>query len=132
MLVLPKESRTGVPSKYAAQLDHLQSLLKNLPESLPNSPPISTYQFGLDPDDITSELGSWYALNRNLEICFETYRGLEITISERGSRIQSVVQHIKGLLKMLSTSNRELTVEKWVEGLISAAVRVGAKIPTQR
>ena len=116
---------TGVPSEYFARLRHLRTLLQNLPSTLPNNPEMSSYNFACDADDLEAE-GFWYALNRNLEVCFETYQG-PITIRERGSRITGVVPYIQDVLKHLSPAEREITREKWIEGIISAALRAGAR-----
>ena len=60
----------GPAASLVSHITHLGNLLRYLLESLPLDPTISSYSFGLDPDDIKDE-GVWFALNWNLEISFE-------------------------------------------------------------
>ncbi|KAN0094445.1 hypothetical protein V8E55_002732 [Tylopilus felleus] len=67
-------SNSGPSSALIARIHHLQHLLENLPAyQLPLNPVESTYQFGLDVEHVAEE-GMWYALNRSLEVCFETHK----------------------------------------------------------
>ncbi|KAJ7598285.1 hypothetical protein C8J56DRAFT_1039117 [Mycena floridula] len=48
----PKASKpsTGPPQALIACIEHLDSLLKHLPQNLPLDPPTSGYNFNLDPE----------------------------------------------------------------------------------
>lgn len=122
--------RPGVPPEIVSRLDRLLALLKNLPISIPSDPEGSSYIFGLDEEDVQAE-GIWYALNRNLEVCFKTFiRGnSDIVFCERGKRVEALVGFLRAAMKRAPDSEREMIRERWVERLIKAAERSGAKIP---
>ncbi|KAG6834226.1 hypothetical protein H0H93_011056, partial [Arthromyces matolae] len=122
----------GIPTALLARINHLQLLLKHLPESLPLDVPdsASMYQFYLDDNDIKEE-GLWYAINRRLEICFERFRCKPIELKERGQRLTGLIQIIKRVAKEAPQS-RQLLQDIWIEKLIVAAKESGAKVPTKR
>lgn len=128
----PKAPRAnlGPLQDLMSRVAYLAELFKNLPKTLPDAPAESTYYFGLDPDDVTEE-SHWVALNRNLEICFQTHLlyGRPLLLKERGVRLETLITLFKTTLKELSESDRELFRESWLERLISAAQACGAKIP---
>ncbi|THU88058.1 hypothetical protein K435DRAFT_830622 [Dendrothele bispora CBS 962.96] len=127
----------GIPTELSSRLSCLANYLKHLPAELPLDPQDSSYHFALDPDHVAEE-GFFYAANKNLEICFQTWSKprdwdgfLEIT--ERGKRLEDLVKMLKYTLKCeCDVGSRKLLVEKWVERLIDAAKRAGAKIPSKR
>ncbi|KAF9233034.1 hypothetical protein BU15DRAFT_66934 [Melanogaster broomeanus] len=124
----------GPSSVLISRIDHLSRLLESLPCTLPLDPPDSTYNFGLDTE-LVAEEGHWYAFNRNLEVCFETYKlrdGASIVFKERGSRYKALIQMFKITMKALTKdSERDFLREVWLERLISAAQLQGARIPAR-
>ena len=63
---------SGPLLQLIAQLNHLQSLLKNVPESLPLDPIPLQYSFGLDYKAIVEE-GAWFTFNQNMEVNFKVH-----------------------------------------------------------
>ncbi|KAF9230074.1 hypothetical protein BU15DRAFT_84081 [Melanogaster broomeanus] len=124
----------GPSSVLISQIDHLSRLLESLPCTLPLDPPDSTYNFGLDTE-LVAEEGHWHAFNRNLEVCFETYKlrdGASIVFKERGSRYKALIQMFKITMKALTKdSEQDFLREVWLEQLISAAQLQGARIPAR-
>ena len=124
--------QNGPPQKLISRINHLGSLLKYLPTSLPHDPPNSNYNFGLDSDDVEQE-GIWYAFNCNLAACFETHRipaGGSIVFHERGSRLANLIKTLKNAVNKLTVdADRTFLKDVWVERLIKAAELQGAKIP---
>lgn len=113
-------------SDNISRIKYLSKLFKSLPDDLPLNPASSRYRFGLDGEEL-EENGHWYALNHNLEICFQTHnlRGEPLKITERGKSLDT-------LLKMLQDGMREAPgdaelIMNWVERLIAAAMVSGAK-----
>lgn len=117
-------------SDNISRLKHLGKLLKGLPNDLPLDPADSRYKFGLDGEDL-EEYGHWYALNRNLEVCFQTHalRGESLKITERGKSLDVLLNFLQGGMREVP-GEAEL-VMNWVEKLIAAAVASGAKIVKQ-
>lgn len=124
--------RNGPSSELISRINHLGNLLENLPQSLPLDPPDTTYFFGLDSEAVAEE-GAWYALNRNLEVCFETHKlppDGTIVFRERGSRYKALVKMLKETVKALTVdADRAFFRDVWLERLIKAAQLQGAKIP---
>ncbi|THV03410.1 hypothetical protein K435DRAFT_835856 [Dendrothele bispora CBS 962.96] len=132
-----KKKLIGVPTELSSRIDTLANYLKHLPVDIPLNPTTSSYQFGLEPDHIAEE-GYFFAANKNLESCFETWKkpkdwdgSLEIT--ERGKRLEDLVKMLRVALKNeTDAGSQKFLVDKWVERLISVAKRLGVKIPSKR
>lgn len=129
-------SASGPPAALIARIDHLGTLLKGLPATLPVDPPDTEtkYFFGLDQDEVAEE-GVFAALTRNLERCFQTHvqpPGGTLKFTERGKRCVNLVKVLKTAMRNLSPAEREVIVETWVERLITAARNSGAKIARKR
>ena len=127
-------AQNGPPQELISRITHLRNLLKNLPSSLPSNPAESRHFFGLDAEDVAEE-EIWYAFNRNLEACFETYRipvGGTIVFQERGPQLDDFIQTFKTAANGL-TMDTDWTFmrEVWLEKLIKAAEMQGAKIPNK-
>jgi hypothetical protein len=75
MPTAPKQKRpvTGPPAELVKRIEHLATLLANLPKSLPETSDSSNYQFYLDPEKV-EDIGIYPELNRRLEICFGTWK----------------------------------------------------------
>lgn len=117
-----------------ARLNHLDTLLKNLPASLPSEPVETRYHFGLDQSEIAEE-GVFFALTQNLERCFQVFAlpfGQELRFTERGQHCQTLVRVLKDAVRHLSESDRELVADRWIERLIAAAKGSGGTIPKKR
>ncbi|KAK7016186.1 hypothetical protein VNI00_018970 [Paramarasmius palmivorus] len=92
---MPKASSTQKPvtgplKHLHERIEHLATLLKNLPDTLPLNPPPheSTYHFGIDPDNV--ELcGPLGAVLHVLEIAFGQCPDGYIEFKERGPRLSS-------------------------------------------
>ncbi|KAJ7306765.1 hypothetical protein DFH08DRAFT_1054097 [Mycena albidolilacea] len=121
---------TGPPCKLIARIEHLQTLLQDLPTSLPENPPDSRYQFYLESDAL-EDRGYIGELSHALEVSFETYRlqGSPIRFLQRGSSLDSLPVLMKTAVKHMSSSNWEVFRKAWLERLINSAVALGAKIP---
>ena len=105
MIPPPNPTPQGPSSELISRIHHLQQLLNNLPAHLPFNPETSTYHFGLDTE-LVNEEGVWFAFNRNLEVCFETYKirsGGAIVFHERGDRFDALIKMIKATVKGLPT-----------------------------
>ena len=104
---LNKPLRNGPLSQLMAQLNHLQSLLKNLPDTLPLNPTPSHYGFGLNSKSIAEE-EVWYAFNHNMEVNFETHK-------LQGDRRGSLVLHEWGeccIIQLVQTMKDTKDVDK--------------------
>jgi hypothetical protein len=127
---LKKPAQHGPSSVLISRIEHLRSLLQNLPESLPLDPPETKYHFGMDVELVVEE-GTWFAFNRSLEVCFETHKlgpNATIVFRERGRRYETLIQMFKDATKALATdAEREFLREVWLERLIKAAELQGAK-----
>jgi hypothetical protein len=134
MTRMPKGPQNGPPADLVSHINHLGSLLQNLPTSLPLDPPKSSYSFGLTAEQVEDE-GIWYSFNRNLEVCFETHRIAQkgtITFRECDQRYESLIKMFKIAVKALTKdADREFLCEAWLEHLINAAKLQGAKILTK-
>ena len=121
----------GPSSELISRIHHLQQLLSNLPAHLPFNPETSTYHFGLDTELIAEER-VWFAFNRNLEVCFETYKigsGGTIVFHERGDRFDALIKMIEATVKGLPTDKERAFLRVvWLERLIKAAELQGAKV----
>ena len=94
---------TGEGPSLISWIHHLQSLLQNLPLTLPLNPIESTYHFCLDAEHVDDD-----ALNWNLEICFEIHKLQKeeaIIFQERGDRYKDLIKTMKTTVKALPTSN---------------------------
>ncbi|KAJ7736790.1 hypothetical protein B0H14DRAFT_3612016 [Mycena olivaceomarginata] len=61
---------TGPPRELIARIEHLRTLLRNLPTSLPENPPDSRYRFYLESDAL-EDLGYIGELSHALEVSFD-------------------------------------------------------------
>ncbi|KAJ7084664.1 hypothetical protein C8R44DRAFT_894109 [Mycena epipterygia] len=120
----------GIPREMNTRINHLTSLLKSLPSSLPLDPAESTYHFKLDPDDVKEEGGA-YAFNRALELAFQTHKLRDSTLvfTERGKRVLALEIFLKKTVKEMTLPDARSHQICWVERLITAAKDSGAKIP---
>ncbi|KAF8216707.1 hypothetical protein K438DRAFT_1747890 [Mycena galopus ATCC 62051] len=122
----------GPPKELIARIKHLRNLLKNLPDSLPENPSDSRYQFYLDEEslDMRSHFG---AAGHALELSFDTCHlgGRPIEFHQRGSSLENLTKMLKFAVKYMNTAERESFRKAWIEHLIDAAVRSGAKIPAK-
>ena len=130
----PKLQRNGPPAELISRINHLGSLLENLPIIIPQVSELqdSRYSFGLDAEHVAEE-GPWFAFNRNLEVSFETHKipqGGTIIFRERGNCFKELIKMFKDVVKRLTKdTEREFLKEVWLEHLINAAELQGAKIP---
>ncbi|KAG6855548.1 hypothetical protein H0H87_001298 [Tephrocybe sp. NHM501043] len=104
----PKPS-TGPPRHLIERIEHLQKLLKNLPDTIPlhtlASP--SAYHFGLDNEKV-EERGTLGALSHCLKINFKTWKGkdVEIKFKERGPSISvALINFMKHAVKEMSPTD---------------------------
>jgi hypothetical protein len=125
----PQVQSTGPASDLIARIQHLASLLHNLPETLPLNPPETRYHFAFDPNNVCDE-GLYYAFNRNLEICFGTHElvGGKIPLTQRGTCYENLIKMFKKVAKDVP-EERKFLREHWLERLIRAAHHAGARIP---
>ena len=129
-----KAPQNGPPAKLISHINHLGNLLKNLPENLPLDPlqSESCYSFGLEMELIEEE-GVWFAFNRNLEVCFETYKisaGGSIIFWEWGWHCEALIKMFKEAVKVLTkNADCEFLREIWLERLIKAVEMQGSKVP---
>ncbi|KAF7372598.1 DDE superfamily protein [Mycena venus] len=125
----------GPPQELISRIMHLHNLLCNLPESLPENPPHSLYNFHFDEDKL--DMGGYFAASgHTLEISFETHllriQGRSILFTERGRRHDDLQKFLKKAVKEMSPGERETFRAAWIERLITAAVASGAKIPPRK
>ncbi|GAW10512.1 DDE superfamily partial [Lentinula edodes] len=123
----------GPPQHLIERIEHLRSLLKNLPEALPLDPPdhASTYHFNLSPDDL-EERGVFGAVSHTLEICFGQRRDGLLHFKERGQRLENLVIMLKAGVKQMSNGDREAFEDAWLNRLIDGAKAAGARIPKRK
>ncbi|KAF8153458.1 hypothetical protein K438DRAFT_1778213 [Mycena galopus ATCC 62051] len=123
----------GPPKELIARIEHLRNLLKNLPDSLPENPSDSCYQFYLDEESLNMR-SHFGAAGHALELSFDTCHlgGRPIEFHQRGSSLENLTKMLKFAVKYMNTAERESFCEAWIERLIDAAVRSGAKIPAKR
>ena len=133
---LNKPPGNGPSSQLIAWLNHLQNLLKHLPDTLPLNLMPSHYGFGLDNKAVAEE-GVWYAFNHNMEVNFETHKmwhdksGSPV-LREQGECWIQLVQTMKDTIKMLTKDEEHNFLCKiWLEQLIRTAEAHGAKIPSK-
>jgi hypothetical protein len=126
---LKKPAQHGPSSVLISCIEHLQSLLQNLPKSLPLDPPETKYHFGMDVEHVVEE-GTWFAFNRSLEVCFEIHKlgpNATIVFRERGQHYETLIQMFKDATKALTTdAEHEFLHKVWLECLIKAAELQGA------
>ncbi|KAJ7905213.1 hypothetical protein B0H13DRAFT_1881222 [Mycena leptocephala] len=125
----------GPPQELISRITHLHNLLCNLPESLPENPAHSLYQFHFDNDRL--EMGGYFAAaGHALEVSFETHllriQGRPILFTERGCRHDDLQKFLKKAVKGMSPGERVTFQEAWIERLITAAMASGAKIPPRK
>jgi hypothetical protein len=130
----PAKPSTGPSQALIARIEHLDSLLKHLPQSLPIDPSVSKYHLNLD-EDILADGGPLAAASRCLELCFETWQMARtgdgnIHFRERGSRLKALIVFMKTTVKKMTEADRAVFKDAWLERLIRAAVANGAKIPS--
>ncbi|KAJ7834023.1 hypothetical protein B0H14DRAFT_2591082 [Mycena olivaceomarginata] len=122
----PKPVR-GPPLELISRIEHLHSLLKNLPASLPENPAESPYRFYLDPDSL-DDRGYLGELSHALEVSFVTHlRPLQFL--QRGSSLDLLPILLKTAVKHMTDAERDVIRKAWLERLIDAAVTAGAKVP---
>ncbi|KAJ7840814.1 hypothetical protein B0H14DRAFT_3457827 [Mycena olivaceomarginata] len=121
---------TGPPCELIAHIEHLQTLLQNLPTSLPENPLDSRYQFYLESDAL-EDRGYIGKLSHALEVSFETHwlQGAPIRFLQRRSSLDSLPVLMKTAVKHMSSSDWEVFLKAWLECLIDSAVASGTKIP---
>ena len=61
---LPQTQQNGPPAELISRIEHLGSLLENLPITIPEASELrpSRYSFGLDAEQVAEE-GPWFAFN---------------------------------------------------------------------
>ncbi|KAJ6513471.1 hypothetical protein C8R45DRAFT_1050224 [Mycena sanguinolenta] len=119
----------GPPQELISRIEHLRSLVNNLPLSLPENPPNSTYRFYLDPDAL-EDRGYLGELSHALEVSFATHLR-PVQFLQRGSSLNALPALLKTTVKQMSTAEREVFRKAWLERLIDAAVAAGAKVPAR-
>ncbi|KAJ6607780.1 hypothetical protein B0H10DRAFT_1955972 [Mycena sp. CBHHK59/15] len=121
---------TGPPRELIARIEHLQSLLCNLPTSLPENPIDSTYRFYLE-DEKLEDRGYLGELSHALEVSFATHelRGAPIRFLQRGTSLDVLPAMLKTAVKKMTDKDREAFRTAWLERLITAAVASGATVP---
>ncbi|KAJ7178437.1 hypothetical protein C8R43DRAFT_942122 [Mycena crocata] len=122
---------TGPPRELVSRIEHLQSLLRNLPASLPNNPADSPYRFWLSEDKL-EDRGYFGEFSHALEVSFATHelRGAPIMFHQRGTSLDSALPSLmKSTVKKLTDGEREAFRTGWLERLITAALASGARIP---
>lgn len=108
--------------------------MKHLPDSLEVKLLRQAYSFSFDPDNEKDE-GLLFAFNRNLEIVFKTFQQSSITLNQRGPCYDGLISMVKRVVKEAEPVERDSPnghLHRWLERLISAAERAGAKIPGNR
>ncbi|KAJ6629885.1 hypothetical protein B0H10DRAFT_1939511 [Mycena sp. CBHHK59/15] len=122
----------GIPREINTCINHLATLLKHLPISIPLDPPDSksTYHFGLDPEDVKQE-GMIYTFNRNLEVSFQTHKLYDGTLifKEHVKRLVALEKLIKRVVKETMLPDACSHQVRWIDRLITATVDSGAKMP---
>ncbi|KAJ6605859.1 hypothetical protein B0H10DRAFT_1957019 [Mycena sp. CBHHK59/15] len=132
--MLPKKSSepkaiTGPSRELIARIEHLQSLLRGLPNSLPENPPDSPYRFYLDDGEL-EDRGYLGELSHALEVLFQTHtlHGAPIQFLQRGSSLDAIPAMLKAAAKKMTDKDRESLRTAWLERLITAAVTAGGKV----
>ncbi|KAJ7257418.1 hypothetical protein C8J57DRAFT_1516876 [Mycena rebaudengoi] len=130
---------TGPTQTLVSRIDHLHTLLRHLPNSLPENPSHSQYDFGLDPksNSILNDGGGYFgAVGHILEVSFQTHlllmQNRPLLFTERGLRLEAMVKLLKGGVKNMSPGERISFQERWIERLITGAIDSGAKITKKR
>ncbi|KAJ7021284.1 hypothetical protein C8F04DRAFT_1141317 [Mycena alexandri] len=84
----------GPPQALISRIDHLHSLLRNLPSALPEDPSHSLYNFAVDPQRL-EDGGYFAAAGHALEISFQTallaIRGRPLLFTERGRHHDALI-----------------------------------------
>ncbi|KAK7036322.1 hypothetical protein R3P38DRAFT_2517849, partial [Favolaschia claudopus] len=126
---------TGPPQALVSRIEHLHTLLRNLPASIPENPPHSLYKFALDPERV-KDTGYFSAVGHALEISFETHllaiQGRPLLFVERGERLELLIKMLKSVIKKMTPSDRTCLQEAWIERLITGATNSGAQIPSKK
>lgn len=122
----------GLPQELATRIARLSGLLDGLPATLPIEPRDSegAYRFGLDAEDEKEE-GVLYAFNRSLEITFRTHQNPDLVINQRGPCFKDLIKIFKNVAKQITPSERDNQdghFRRWLERLIEAAEKAGAKV----
>lgn len=103
------------------QLEHLQNLLENLPESIPYHEAGSTsYSFCITNDEIKEYGDVTSAVNHRLEVTFGSRRdtGGIVPIQERGPGVCAVVSSIA------ECAPADARIGLWIENLCSSAEKL--------
>ncbi|KAJ6476084.1 hypothetical protein C8R45DRAFT_1102369 [Mycena sanguinolenta] len=124
---------TGPLKELIARTEHLHDLVKHLPNSLPENLPDSRYHFYLDSESVEVR-GHFGAVGHVLELVFDTCHlaGRPIEFHQRGTSLDDLTKMMKLAMKHMTPGERDAFQTAWIEQLIDAAVRSGAKIPTKR
>ncbi|KAJ3717470.1 hypothetical protein C8R42DRAFT_724380 [Lentinula raphanica] len=123
-----------IPEALDSQITSLSHLLANLPSSLPLLLPDSTYHFQLNPEDIKEE-GYGYALNRRLELAFQTTSSQtsgHIVLRERGPCFHNLIKVLQTTAQNLTAQDHSFYVEQWIERITAAATKAGATAPSTK
>ncbi|KAH9927827.1 uncharacterized protein B0H18DRAFT_1118347 [Fomitopsis serialis] len=131
---LSNQQQPALSNTLIARINHLASLVRNLPSSLPLEPSKSMYQFSLDAD-FEKEEGTFAAFSRTLECVFQTHtlgRDEEIIFTERGRRCEDLIHFFKTCMRPMTGSERETIRTAWLEWLIRGAKATGGSIPKKR
>ncbi|KAJ7222719.1 hypothetical protein C8J57DRAFT_1253667 [Mycena rebaudengoi] len=122
---------TGPPQALISRINHLQNLLKHLPNSLPLNPPQSNYQFYVDEDRVADAESVFPVAARALELSFGTWkRDTVVKFEERGARLKALGPFLKAVVKRMTPREREDFQAAWIDRLVNAAKESGAVIPS--
>ncbi|KAK1221287.1 hypothetical protein PQX77_015907 [Marasmius sp. AFHP31] len=125
---------TGPPRHLIERINHLASLMRGLPESLPLNPPASEsrYHFELDRSEF-EERGVLGTVSRALEVTLGQSTDGIITFSEWGTRVEEdLPKMMKLAVREMNEGDRKVFSEAWLERLIRCAKDFGAKVPKKR
>jgi hypothetical protein len=127
-----KSYTPGAPSSMVARVNHLKTLFKYLPESLPFNPTQSfcDINFDFNKDDLTSD-GAYAAISQSLRNAFPAGKDGKLTISERGGRMMGLIPVLLLALKQMPDRDREMFRTVWIERLIDASKAAGARVPSK-
>ena len=107
---------------YQDECNALKKLFKNLPATLPESPPSSLLPPRLDMEFVEEE-GAWAAFNKAMHRSFGD-KALGLKIQERGKGLTSTLATIRWVLKELEEKKEydmAMLVKLWIDALAVAA-----------
>ncbi|THU78946.1 hypothetical protein K435DRAFT_586887, partial [Dendrothele bispora CBS 962.96] len=128
----PMKPSTGPSQRLISRINHFQDLLRSLPEeaSLANESE-STYHFSLSPEAI-EERGAFGAVSHCLEVGLGQHIDGIIHLRQRGRTADGLVKMLKDGVKFMSEGDRKAFESAWLERLIQAATREGARHPKRK